>query len=420
MISAVLSTTNQLELLVPPSALPDALRFPAPPVSAQRYVTYFGPPTIARKPLVTATASAVGRKVTVNATPDLAEGTPANFKWTFSDGTTVNTTTATVTKVFDVTGAVSWALEMADSYNLTAAASGNLTLTEGAPTATASAAANGMTITWGITATDPEGEVLNWTLTGTDGLTASGTVASGATATYDMTYAAGGTKSGTFTVTDSKGLAVTPAPSASWSIVAADANGWITSDDFSGSAADAAAVMARVTTAPNGGSPMAPLSSYGTVRISGGYLETLSTGNMGVTVYTIGHAKPRMVALLTGTTAAGGGAMRFYSDNGSINIEFRGDGSIKWVRNVTTPAASTSGSFSSAPAGTWANGDTLDVTYDCTTGTATVKQYRAAALLNTHSTTITKVNDTITKGALAGYINSSPYKWDNLQVGVVL
>lgn len=255
-----------VSFVVPLTALPGATRFPAPPISIHsRYVLYYGPAPINSTPTVTVAATATnGRSVSFAATATLAESTAQSYKWTFSDGTTKTTSVNTTSYTFPTAGNVSCTVLLTDSFGLTATNTISLAVTEGAPTVTAVAAANGQAVTWTATGTDPEGGALTYSWTGNDGFTGTG-----ASVTY--TYPTAGAKTATVTATDTMGATATATSSVT--IVAPDANGIITADTFSTAAAGATAVAARNTEPGSlGGAAMRPAGASGVINVAGGTL----------------------------------------------------------------------------------------------------------------------------------------------------
>ena len=383
--------------------VPDAMAYPAPPLTGP-FDFYYGPTPVSQMPTVAASVQAQdGRKVTFLATPTPTPGTSTiSYAWTFTGGGTGTGSSPTTT--FPTVGTKTATVETTDTNGVTATSSVNVTVTEGAPTVSVASAVDGQDVAWTATATDPEGEPLTYAWTGTDSLT-------GATASVSKTYATGGTKSATVTVTDSKGL--TADATGTVNLVAMDANGVITSDDFSGTAADGAAVLARSTSATLGGSPVTPtaVSSTGTsISLDSGQLKL--TGSTSVD-YPLGLSKGRIRAQLATMTSSSTGRLRFQSGDAvdQVSVFVRGNGEVvtDW-RGVTSVAA---------PAGSAVAGDTFEADLDCAAGELTVKHFRAGSLLDTYTRSGTGHSASYLYATLAQGAGSHTVRFKDLIVGEV-
>ena len=264
------------------SSDPDMLAYPAPPLHTRnQWMRYHGPEPIEQMPTVTVASSNVnGRTATFTATPNpTPETTIIGFAWTFTQGGVSTGQTGTgqsVTKTAPNAGEYTATVVVTDSNGMTATASHTVTLTEGQVTVTARGTVDGMTVEWAGTGTDPEGEPITYSWTGTDGLTGTG-------ATLSKTYATSGTKSATVTATDSKGTTATATATVS---VSAPVTGAFTSDTFTTASTD---VLNRDTEpmATNGGTAVKPLGVGQPARVSIASgrlkLDTGGTNNVNVT-----------------------------------------------------------------------------------------------------------------------------------------
>lgn len=384
--------------------VPDAQAYPAPPLTGP-FDFYYGPTPVAQMPTVAASVQTqAGRKVTFLATPTPTPGTSTiSYAWTFTGGGTGTGSSPTTT--FPTVGTKTATVMTTDTNGVTATSSVNVTVTEGEPTVSVAGLVNGSTVEWTATATDPEGEPITYAWTGTDSLT-------GTTAVVPKTYASGGTKSATVTVTDSKGL--TANATGSVNLVEMDANGIITSDDFSGTAADGAALLARSTSATLGGYALKP--SDVSLLTSAASLDTGQlklTGNVSVS-YPLGLENPRIRATLSTLTSTTTGRLRFHNgdqNTDQISAFVRGNGEIVTDWKSYTNVA--------APSGTFTAGDTLEVQLNCATGLLSVLHIRGGTTLNTYTRTGSGASPSYAFATLAQGAGSQTTRFKDLVVGEV-
>ena len=365
------------------SSDPDMLAYPAPPLHTRnQWMRYHGPEPIEQMPTITVASSNVnGRTATFTATPNpTPETTIIGFAWTFTQGG-VNTgqtgTGQSVTKTAPNAGEYTATVVVTDSNGMTATASHTVTLTEGQVTVTARGTVDGMTVEWAGTGTDPEGEPITYSWTGTDGLTGTG-------ATLSKTYTTSGTKSATVTATDSKGTTATATATVS---VSAPVTGAFTSDTFTTASTD---VLNRDTEpmATNGGTAVKPLgvSQPARVSIASGRLklDTAGTNNVNVT-YPNSAMDPKVAVTIP--MHSGDPLFRFtcyWNGTQSVYALFEAGGKITWGR--FDGASTTTGVMQAT--GAWTTGDRVELSYVGTTFRVLVT--RAGATHADLTTTITR------------------------------
>ena len=344
------------------SSDPDMLAYPAPPLHTRnQWMRYHGPEPIEQMPTVTVASSNVnGRTATFTATPNpTPETTIIGFAWTFTQGGVSTGQTGTgqsVTKTAPNAGEYTATVVVTDSNGMTATASHTVTLTEGQVTVTARGTVDGMTVEWAGTGTDPEGEPITYSWTGTDGLTGTG-------ATLSKTYTTSGTKSATVTATDSKGTTATATATVS---VSAPVTGAFTSDTFTTASTD---VLNRDTEpmATNGGTAVKPLgvSQPARASIASGRLklDTQGTNNVNVT-YPNSAMDPKVAVTIP--MHSGDPLFRFtcyWNGTQSVYALFEAGGKITWGRydgaNTTTGVMQATGA--------WTTGDRVELSYVGTT-----------------------------------------------------
>ena len=365
------------------SSDPDMLAYPAPPLHTRnQWMRYHGPEPIEQMPTVTVASSNVnGRTATFTATPNpTPETTIIGFAWTFTQGGVSTGQTGTgqsVTKTAPNAGEYTATVVVTDSNGMTATASHTVTLTEGQVTVTARGTVDGMTVEWAGTGTDPEGEPITYSWTGTDGLTGTG-------ATLSKTYATSGTKSATVTATDSKGTTATATATVS---VSAPVTGAFTSDTFTTASTD---VLNRDTEpmATNGGTAVKPLgvSQPARVSIASGRLklDTGDTNNVNVT-YPNSAMDPKVAVTIP--MHSGDPLFRFtcyWNGTQSVYALFEAGGKITWGR--FDGASTTTGVMQAT--GAWTTGDRVELSYVGTTFRVLVT--RAGATHADLTTTITR------------------------------
>ena len=365
------------------SSDPDMLAYPAPPVHTRnQWMRYHGPEPIEQMPTVTVASSNVnGRTATFTATPNpTPETTIIGFAWTFTQGGVSTGQTGTgqsVTKTAPNAGEYTATVVVTDSNGMTATASHTVTLTEGQVTVTARGTVDGMTVEWAGTGTDPEGEPITYSWTGTDGLTGTG-------ATLSKTYTTSGTKSATVTATDSKGTTATATATVS---VSAPVTGAFTSDTFTTASTD---VLNRDTEpmATNGGTAVKPLgvSQPARVSIASGRLklDTQGTNNVNVT-YPNSAMDPKVAVTIP--MHSGDPLFRFtcyWNGTQSVYALFEAGGKITWGRYDGT--STTTGVMQAT--GAWTTGDRVELSYVGTTFRVLVT--RAGATHADLTTTITR------------------------------
>ena len=365
------------------SSDPDMLAYPAPPLHTRnQWMRYHGPEPIEQMPTVTVASSNVnGRTATFTATPNpTPETTIIGFAWTFTQGGVSTGQTGTgqsVTKTAPNAGEYTATVVVTDSNGMTATASHTVTLTEGQVTVTARGTVDGMTVEWAGTGTDPEGEPITYSWTGTDGLTGTG-------ATLSKTYATSGTKSATVTATDSKGTTATATATVS---VSAPVTGAFTSDTFTTASTD---VLNRDTEpmATNGGTAVKPLgvSQPARVSIASGRLklDTQGTNNVNVT-YPNSAMDPKVAVTIP--MHSGDPLFRFtcyWNGTQSVYALFEAGGKITWGRY--DGASTTTGVMQAT--GAWTTGDRVELSYVGTTFRVLVT--RAGATHADLTTTITR------------------------------
>ena len=365
------------------SSDPDMLAYPAPPLHTRnQWMRYHGPEPIEQMPTVTVASSNVnGRTATFTATPNpTPETTIIGFAWTFTQGGVSTGQTGTgqsVTKTAPNAGEYTATVVVTDSNGMTATASHTVTLTEGQVTVTARGTVDGMTVEWAGTGTDPEGEPITYSWTGTDGLTGTG-------ATLSKTYATSGTKSATVTATDSKGTTATATATVS---VSAPVTGAFTSDTFTTASTD---VLNRDTEpmATNGGTAVKPLGVAQPARVSIASgrlkLDTQATNNVNVT-YPNSAADPKVATTIA--MHSGDPLFRltcYWNGTQSVYALFEAGGKITWGRydgaNTTTGVMQATGA--------WTTGDRVELSYVGTTFRVLVT--RAGATHADLTTTITR------------------------------
>ena len=365
------------------SSDPDMLAYPAPPLHTRnQWMRYHGPEPIEQMPTVTVASSNVnGRTATFTATPNpTPETTIIGFAWTFTQGGVSTGQTGTgqsVTKTAPNAGEYTATVVVTDSNGMTATASHTVTLTEGQVTVTARGTVDGMTVEWAGTGTDPEGEPITYSWTGTDGLTGTG-------ATLSKTYTTSGTKSATVTATDSKGTTATATATVS---VSAPVTGAFTSDTFTTASTD---VLNRDTEpmATNGGTAVKPLSVAQPARVSIASgrlkLDTQGTNNVNVT-YPNSAMDPKVAVTIP--MHSGDPLFRFtcyWNGTQSVYALFEAGGKITWGRydgaNTTTGVMQATGA--------WTTGDRVELSYVGTTFRVLVT--RAGATHADLTTTITR------------------------------
>ena len=365
------------------SSDPDMLAYPAPPLHTRnQWMRYHGPEPIEQMPTVTVASSNVnGRTATFTATPNpTPETTIIGFAWTFTQGGVSTGQTGTgqsVTKTAPNAGEYTATVVVTDSNGMTATASHTVTLTEGQVTVTARGTVDGMTVEWAGTGTDPEGEPITYSWTGTDGLTGTG-------ATLSKTYTTSGTKSATVTATDSKGTTATATATVS---VSAPVTGAFTSDTFTTASTD---VLNRDTEpmATNGGTAVKPLgvSQPARVSIASGRLklDTGDTNNVNVT-YPNSAMDPKVAVTIP--MHSGDPLFRFtcyWNGTQSVYALFEAGGKITWGR--FDGASTTTGVMQAT--GAWTTGDRVELSYVGTTFRVLVT--RAGATHADLTTTITR------------------------------
>ena len=365
------------------SSDPDMLAYPAPPLHTRnQWMRYHGPEPIEQMPTVTVASSNVnGRTATFTATPNpTPETTIIGFAWTFTQGGVSTGQTGTgqsVTKTAPNAGEYTATVVVTDSNGMTATASHTVTLTEGQVTVTARGTVDGMTVEWAGTGTDPEGEPITYSWTGTDGLTGTG-------ATLSKTYTTSGTKSATVTATDSKGTTATATATVS---VSAPVTGAFTSDTFTTASTD---VLNRDTEpmATNGGTAVKPLgvSQPARVSIASGRLKlnTGDTNNVNVT-YPNSAMDPKVAVTIP--MHSGDPLFRFtcyWNGTQSVYALFEAGGKITWGR--FDGASTTTGVMQAT--GAWTTGDRVELSYVGTTFRVLVT--RAGATHADLTTTITR------------------------------
>ncbi len=365
------------------SSDPDMLAYPAPPLHTRnQWMRYHGPEPIEQMPTVTVASSNVnGRTATFTATPNpTPETTIIGFAWTFTQGGVSTGQTGTgqsVTKTAPNAGEYTATVVVTDSNGMTATASHTVTLTEGQVTVTARGTVDGMTVEWAGTGTDPEGEPITYSWTGTDGLTGTG-------ATLSKTYATSGTKSATVTATDSKGTTATATATVS---VSAPVTGAFTSDTFTTASTD---VLNRDTEpmATNGGTAVKPLGVAQPARVSIASgrlkLDTQGTNNVNVT-YPNSAMDPKVAVTIP--MHSGDPLFRFtcyWNGTQSVYALFEAGGKITWGR--FDGASTTTGVMQAT--GAWTTGDRVELSYVGTTFRVLVT--RAGATHADLTTTITR------------------------------
>lgn len=365
------------------SSDPDMLAYPAPPLHTRnQWMRYHGPEPIEQMPTVTVASSNVnGRTATFTATPNpTPETTIIGFAWTFTQGGVSTGQTGTgqsVTKTAPNAGEYTATVVVTDSNGMTATASHTVTLTEGQVTVTARGTVDGMTVEWAGTGTDPEGEPITYSWTGTDGLTGTG-------ATLSKTYATSGTKSATVTATDSKGTTATATATVS---VSAPVTGAFTSDTFTTASTD---VLNRDTEpmATNGGTAVKPLGVGQPARVSIASgrlkLDTGDTNNVNVT-YPNSAMDPKVAVTIP--MHSGDPLFRFtcyWNGTQSVYALFEAGGKITWGR--FDGASTTTGVMQAT--GAWTTGDRVELSYVGTTFRVLVT--RAGATHADLTTTITR------------------------------
>lgn len=365
------------------SSDPDMLAYPAPPLHTRnQWMRYHGPEPIEQMPTVTVASSNVnGRTATFTATPNpTPETTIIGFAWTFTQGGVSTGQTGTgqsVTKTAPNAGEYTATVVVTDSNGMTATASHTVTLTEGQVTVTARGTVDGMTVEWAGTGTDPEGEPITYSWTGTDGLTGTG-------ATLSKTYTTSGTKSATVTATDSKGTTATATATVS---VSAPVTGAFTSDTFTTASTD---VLNRDTEpmATNGGTAVKPLGVAQPARVSIASgrlkLDTGDTNNVNVT-YPNSAMDPKVAVTIP--MHSGDPLFRFtcyWNGTQSVYALFEAGGKITWGR--FDGASTTTGVMQAT--GAWTTGDRVELSYVGTTFRVLVT--RAGATHADLTTTITR------------------------------
>ena len=365
------------------SSDPDMLAYPAPPLHTRnQWMRYHGPEPIEQMPTVTVASSNVnGRTATFTATPNpTPETTIIGFAWTFTQGGVSTGQTGTgqsVTKTAPNAGEYTATVVVTDSNGMTATASHTVTLTEGQVTVTARGTVDGMTVEWAGTGTDPEGEPITYSWTGTDGLTGTG-------ATLSKTYTTSGTKSATVTATDSKGTTATATATVS---VSAPVTGAFTSDTFTTASTD---VLNRDTEpmATNGGTAVKPLGVGQPARVSIASgrlkLDTGDTNNVNVT-YPNSAMDPKVAVTIP--MHSGDPLFRFtcyWNGTQSVYALFEAGGKITWGR--FDGASTTTGVMQAT--GAWTTGDRVELSYVGTTFRVLVT--RAGATHADLTTTITR------------------------------
>ena len=401
------TVTTPLILYADMTNFEGATAYPAPPQNVRNaYMRYHGPDWIETSTTVQATvASQSGRSVTFHATATMDPGVAVQgYDWTFSDGGTG--TGQSPTHVFPAAGSVSGTVTVLDSNGIRSAPSTvTVTVTEGAPTVTIAHSVNGLQVTWTATAVDPEGETMTYSWTGTDALT-------GSTASVTKTYTEAGAKSATVTVTDAKGETATATRTVS--IVALDANGVLTSDDFTGTAANVTEVLTRQTTATAGGSPVFPADVNGpsstTVRLNADMLYFTTSASVH---YPLGLSRGFGKVTVATMSSTATPRVRFHNEVAAdqISVFVRGDGEIvsDW-RGATR---------SEAPVGSFVEGDTIEARLDCGTGTLTVVHSRSGAVQGTYARTGTGHSASYDYLALVQGAGSQSVRWDDLVIGEI-
>ena len=391
------------------SSDPDMLAYPSPPAHVRNaYMRYHGPEWAELATVAATVTSKTGRKVVFDATPTLPSGVTAQgYEWSFSDGGTASVKSPTHT--FAAAGAISASVTLTDSNGLTATSTVSDALTEGVPAVTLTGAPDGLTITWTATATDPEGDTLSYSWSGTASL-------SGSTASVTKTYTTDGVKTATVTVTDGHGSSVQQ--TATVTLVQSGADGVFTADTFTTATSGAANIVARTTENGSlGGTPTKPVRAGITpdsaLSISGGRLQFTSPGAI---VYFCPTAKPKVSVTIHSVHAGAGSQVTIMHDNAASNSErlvvnMFGDGSIGWEHTLNSMAANI------APAGTWATGDRITVTYQKATSVCTVSVSRGGTEVSSHPFTRAVNMGATQLVGIGSKSNSNTVLFDDLVVG---